>query len=181
MGDTCSALTPASSLFCNFVKLTRLSAFVFLVVVLGCQSSKSWPQLKEIDPSLNILEQPSRLLMIASASSAPSDQQPEHLDEATIARRHEAVRALLLLQQRKFGVSVSSVKPNNTVSLDHVYVRTMQYSKSKVTLLATPSQFGDLKKPEGMYWALEQLTFNNSGKLLLCQAVSDKTVESLNR
>ena len=141
-------------------------AFLMLLTValLGCQHVETWSRLRQIDPSLAILNDPPRLLTIASSYEGPAGQPPEHPSAPTIETRHEALRALLRVQRGRFQVVLLAV--TDTTGIDHVVIETLQSSNNLVKLLATPTHLADRKAAEGDYWSMELLEFDNSGRLL---------------
>ena len=132
--------------------------------LLGCQHVGTWSRLKQIDPSLAVLNDPPRLLTIASSYEGPIGQPPEHPSAPTIETRHEALQALLRVQRSHFQVVLPSV--TDTTGIDHVVIETLSSSNNLVKLLATPSRVADRKATEGDYWSMELLEFNKSGRLL---------------
>jgi hypothetical protein len=147
------------------MKSRSFAAFLLLTLI-GCQQSGMWPRLKGLDSSLTVLDDPPRLLAIASNYDGPPGQPWEHPLEPTISTRHEALRALLSLQCKRFRVALVSVNAKNTTGIDHICVETMRSDSNSVTLLATPSLLAERKAPEGDYWNMEELTFEKSGRLI---------------
>lgn len=134
------------------------------IVLWQYATRETWPRLRKVDPSLQVLDNPQRLLSIATTFVGRS-QPNEHPADATIDTRHEALRALLQLQQREFGIQT---KPHTDgTGIDHVYIeRVSSKSKNYVRLLATPSRYADRAAPESDYWTTELLTFDKSGRLV---------------
>jgi len=139
----------------------------FFVVVFGCQHANEWPRLKQLDPSLSILGEPKRLLNVACnhVDQAAGSKGDSGLD-SPINTRHEAVRALLALQGKRFNVHLAPIPSRDTTGIDHILVTTLQSSGDAVKLLVTPTLVADRKAREGDYWSVEQLTFDANGKLL---------------
>jgi hypothetical protein len=137
---------------------------VLTFALLGCQPVGVWSRLSQVDPSLAILNDPQRLLTIASSYEGPIGQPSEHPSAPTIETRHEALQALLRVQRSRFQVELSPV--TDTTGIDHVCIETLQSSNNLVKLLATPSRNADRKAPEGDYWSMELLDFDKSGRLL---------------
>lgn len=136
------------------------------LILIGCQAPVEWPRLKSIDSSLMITDDPPQLLAIASNYEAPQVQPSGKTPDLTVSTRHEALRALLSLQKRRFKVSLPAVVIKRTTEIDHIYVGILRSNDTSITLLATPSLLAEAKASEGNYWSLEELTFDKSGRLL---------------
>ncbi len=134
------------------------------VVLFGCQHAGKWSRLKQIDSSLGVLNDPQRLLTIASGNEGPTGQPSEHPYAPTIETRHEALQALLRIQRSRFLVALSPAM--DTTAIDHVWIETLSSSNNLVKLLATRSRIADRKAPEGEYWSIELFDFDKSGRLL---------------
>jgi hypothetical protein len=139
------------------------------VGLISCKDTTEWSRLKSIDSSLSILDDPPRLLAIATSYEGPPGLPSESPVEPTVSTRHEALRALLVLQRKRFKVSIPPIKGGETTGIDHVYVGILRTNQNGFTLLATPGLLPETKAPEGDYWNLEELTFDKSGKLMLRQ------------
>jgi hypothetical protein len=132
--------------------MPRSVVALMMVLTLGlmaCKHKGEWPRLKEIDPSLAVLQDPQRLLALASTYIGPTGKPTEHPSDPTIETRHEALRALLRLQPKRFHVEFPPVK--DTTGIDHVVLETLSGSNNMVRLLATPSRIADRKASEGDY------------------------------
>jgi hypothetical protein len=140
-----------------------LALLMALMLVAG-QRGETWSRLRQIDPSLALLSNPGRLLILASSYAGPTGKPYEHPDDPTVETRHEALRALLSLQSKRFDVSLPAVV--KTTGIDHVLVKALSTSNNLVRLVATPSRLPDRKATEGDYWNLEVLAFDKSGRLL---------------
>jgi hypothetical protein len=130
---------------------------------------ETWPCLRGLDPRGRLLDDPARLLSLAAdyeATTAPLDERVDR----SIATRHEAVRALLALQERSFRVRLP--RPQQTTGLDHFTVGRRPASRPGVVrLVATPSKFPDTPDmpgdpPTHGYWKAEVLEFTPQGQLL---------------
>ena len=72
-----------------------------------------------------------------------------------------------------FHVKTPPVDSKLTGGIDHPYLETLVVSNNVVSFIATPRRKADGKAPEEMYWSLEKLTFDQSGKLLSREPVRD--------
>jgi hypothetical protein len=131
-----------------------LLVLAFLVLLIGCESKQD----------------PQRLLATASNSAEAKMAMGEHSSLPADEIRLDALRVLLRLQSKTFGVTIAPIKAEGTTGIDHIFIKTLRLATNTVTLLATPSQIADRKAPEGDYWSMEELTFEKSGKLLSRQA-----------
>ena len=150
----------------------RTLCLLVLIVpaLLGCRTADPWPHLKAVDPSLRILDDPARLLETASSAGATGGRESgQGVDETEV--RHEAVRALLALQGRRFNVRIPAVKANHTSGIDHIFVRMLSSNANSVTLMATPTLRADRRAAEGDYWQVEELQFERTGRLISRQGV----------
>jgi hypothetical protein len=134
--------------FTELVMRLRLFSFGVLLLLLGCGA----------------VEDPQRLLAIASNYAVPGTE--AHPVEPTDQARLEALRTLLGLQRKTFGVTLAPIKYKDTTGIDHVFIKTLRSSNNSITLLVTPSRLADQEAAEGAYWSMEELTFEKSGKLL---------------
>ena len=142
---------------------------IFVFVCLATQSfreKETWPRLQQIDPSLSVLNAPTRLMKLASTYTGTNlATRSEDIDSA-VETRHEAVRALLHLQEKQFDVHIPTPAPRGT-GIDHVYiVQEATPTNVFLRLIATPSKDADVHAPEGNYWSMEQLDFDKDGRLI---------------
>jgi hypothetical protein len=146
--------------------LAKSVVLVALVVLFAMAFRRHvmWPRLRQLDPTLRILNDPQRLLLVASSYVGPVGGPEEHPAEPTISMRHEALRALLSVQGKSFQVNLPLIE--NTTGIDHVYLETIDYSGGNVIILATPARLANMKATEGDYWTVERFTFEKNGRLL---------------
>lgn len=133
---------------------------------------RQWPRLARVDPSLRILHDPTRLLALAavgddlSMDSAPPGKYP------AVETRHEALRALLALQEKRLERVLARTLPGGG-GVDHVLVQPLpRIAPDRVWLLATPESHphqvwarpGD-SSPKTL-WAAYVMEFDQGGRLL---------------
>ena len=148
-----------------FIAIFVVLAFVCLAVW-NFRAKENWPRLKQIDSSLSILNEPTRLMKLASTYTGTNLTTRSEDVDSTVETRHEAVRALLQLQSEKFGIrfKVPSVKGTG---IDHICsAPDLSATNVFLRLIATPSKTADIHATEGDYWSLENLDFDREGRLI---------------
>ncbi len=86
--------------------------------------------------------------------------------DATVETRHEAVRALLNLQKREFGIRIKAPAEKGT-GIDHICAAPDLIATNVfLRLITTPSKRADIHATECDYWSLETLDFDKDGRLL---------------
>lgn len=143
-----------------------------LVLVLVCLATQNlrvketWPRLQQIDPSLSVLNEPTRLMKLAGTYRGTNLTTNSEDIDATAETRHEAVRALLLLQSKKFGINLKAPHVKGT-GIDHICsAPDLSVTNVFLRLIATPSKKADIHATECDYWSLENLDFDKDGRLL---------------
>ena len=144
---------------------TALFAFLLPLLVAGCQSDPPSKELRRLDPTAAILNDPARLLAVTVEVGNGSALSHDI--------RLEAFWNLLALQRKRFAVRIPPVPAQDTTGLDHPYVGTLQLTENEFVLLATPRLKADHWSPEGTYWSMETLTFTHGGKLLKREPYKD--------
>ncbi len=142
------------------------ASFLSVVAVWKYRERETWTRLRQIDQSLSILSDPLRLMKLATTYSGTNLSTQAEDVHSTVETRHEAVRALLALQSRKFKSRIGQPNERGT-GIDHVYVsREMTATNVYLRLIATPTKEANIPAPEGAYWSMEQLDFDSDGKLI---------------
>jgi hypothetical protein len=154
----------------SFILKCFIAAFV--VLVFGClaawnfRAKETWPRLQQIDPSLSVLNEPTRLMKLASTYTGTNLTTHSEDIDSTIETRHEAVRALLQLQSKKFGINLKAPNVKGT-GVDHICsAPDLSVTNAFLRLIATPSKKADIHATECDYWSLENLDFDREGRLL---------------
>jgi hypothetical protein len=154
----------------SFILKCFIAAVVVLVFLcLATQSfraKETWPRLQQIDPSLSVLNEPTRLMKLASTHTGTNLATHSEDIDSTVETRHEAVRALLQLQSEKFGIHLKSPSVKGT-GIDHICsAPDLSATNVFLRLIATPSKKADIHATECDYWSLENLDFDRDGRLL---------------
>lgn len=153
----------------RFILKCVIAACVVLIficlAVQGFRAKETWPRLQQIDSSLSVLNEPTRLMQLASTYTGTNLTTHSMDIDSTVYTRHEAVRALLNLQKKQFGVDTTPSASRGT-GIDHVYV-VQEPAPTNIFLriVATPSKEADIHAPEGDDWSMEQLDFDKDGRL----------------
>ena len=145
---------------------------ILLVSILGClaiwkyETRETWPRLQQIDSSLSVLNEPKRLMILASTFTRTNLASHTEDVDATVDTRHEAVRALLNLQRRTFGVHTKPPSKRGT-GIDHVCSWADPAATNIfLSLITTPSKQADIHATDCDYWSMEMLDFDKDGRLL---------------
>lgn len=131
----------------------RIGAVLLLMAMAGCSDS-AWPQLKGVDPSGSILNDPPRLiaLIVQNTNESPADLKIEALNRLIAKQKENYER----LESRSQGAT----------GIDHQYIEVVSTNEFQVRLLCTPPDAKKIHAAEGTYSPLEYLTFNWSGVLI---------------
>ena len=125
-------------------------AVLLSVAMPGCSDS-AWPQLKGVDPSGSILNDPPRLISLIVQKTNGSATE----------LRSEALNRLIAKQKRRL-----ESRSQGATGIDHQYVEVVSTNEFQVRLLCTPPDAKKIHAAEGTYSPLEYLTFNWSGVLI---------------
>jgi hypothetical protein len=150
----------------------KLLAVSLAVSILVCrviwkrESRETWPRLRQIDSSLSILNEPIQLMNLSSTFTGTNlTSRTEDID-ATVETRHEALRALLNLQNRTFGIRTKPPSERGTC-IDHICSwADLAATNVHLRLVTTPSRCADIHATEGAYWLMELLDFDENGRLV---------------
>lgn len=151
--------------------LNCIVAIIFVLVLVGLialksQTKETWPRLQQVDSSLSVLNEPARLMKLASTHTGTNLATHSEDIDSTVETRHEAVRALLQLQSEKFGIHLKAPSVKGT-GIDHICsAPDLSATNVFLRLIATPSKIADIHATECDYWSLENLDFDRDGRLL---------------
>src|SRR5687768_16142524 len=114
----------------------------------------AWPNLRGVDPSLSILNDPPRLIgLIVQNTNEPATELKSEALKRLIAGQIETYERLAFVSQNPAGI-------------DHKYIKVVSTNQSQVRLLCTPPQAKKIEARDGAYFPIEYLTFNWNGVLL---------------
>ncbi len=143
--------------------------FVLVLICLAMwnfQAKETWLRLQQVDPSLSVLGEPTRLMNLASTYTGTNLATHSEDIDSTVETRHEAVRALLRLQGEKFGIHLKAPSVKGT-GIDHIFsAPDLSVTNAFLRLIATPTKKADIHATECDYWSLENLDFDRDGRLL---------------
>ncbi len=152
----------------SFILICSVAALISFVclVIQRVREKETWPRLQQLDSSLSVLIEPTRLMKLASTYTRTNTVTHSKDINSTVETRHEAVRALLKLQGEKFGVHLKAPDVKGT-GIDHICswadpVATNVYLR----LIATPIKLANIHATECDYWSMEQLDFDKDGRLI---------------
>ena len=154
----------------GWILKTLVAGFVVSILV-GCaigkyESRETWSRLREIDSSLSVLNDPIQLMNLASSFIGTNLTSHTEDIATTVETRHEAVRALLALQSRSFGVHTKPPAEQGT-GIDHICCwADPSATNVSLRLIATPSKRANIQATEGDYWSMELLDFDKDGRLV---------------
>jgi len=150
----------------------KLLALGFAVSIAVCwaiwkhESRETWRRLRQIDSSLSILNEPIQLMSLASAFTGTNLTSHTEDIDATLETRHEALRALLNLQNRTLGIHTEPPSERGT-GIDHICSwADLAATNVHLRLVATPSRRADIHASEGDHWSMELLDFDKDGRLV---------------
>jgi hypothetical protein len=159
-----SALRVAVVLLCTTLLLVTAA---YMVVTWA--NAERWPRLRTLDPSLHILGRPAELLRLAADHVGPPGTAAKYQWDPALETRHEALRALLRIQQPLFRITTRPSVPHGATQDCVAVEKERSAKKGTVTLVATPSKDPDWFDTVGNdrygYWYLEILEFDESGRL----------------
>ena len=168
------------------IKLLPL-AMIYSFSFISCSNSQegSHHELVAVDPSLSILGNPSRLLWVTcnytSSETELSERSSYSRDEVRLA----ALRALIDLQLKHFGVHPNEAANNlSPLAIDHPFIEVEKWGEQSIVLLATLSDSPDEVErispsiPPTRYWHVEEFTFQRNGKLISRKATLEEDFHS---
>ena len=131
-----------------------LAVVLIFLAFLGWGFS-AWPNLKSVDPSLSILNDPPRLIALIAQ---------DNTNEQATELKSEALKRLIAGQLETYDRL--AFESQNPAGIDHKYIKVVSTNQAQVRLLCTPPQAKKIEATEGAYFPIEYLTFNWNGVLV---------------